>query len=62
MIKINYIKKLVFENQEYIFKYPIHILREYEDKNHVYVLLDIAAKQDYTLINVKEGTPEKWKL
>ncbi|MBC1899832.1 hypothetical protein [Listeria seeligeri] len=49
MIKINYIKnKLIFENQEYTFEYPIQVLREDEDKNYVYVLLDIPAKQEYT--------------
>ncbi|MDT0000733.1 hypothetical protein QJV15_07640 [Listeria cossartiae subsp. cayugensis] len=47
MTKINHINnKLIFGNQEYIFEYPIQILRE--DENQVYVLLDIPAKQEYT--------------
>lgn len=47
MTKINHMNnKLIFENQEYTFEYPIQTLRE--DKNYVYVLLDIPAKQEYT--------------
>ncbi|ECB9648029.1 hypothetical protein WFU28_000966 [Listeria monocytogenes] len=47
MKKVNYMNnKLIFENQEYTFEYPIQTLRE--DKNYVYVLLDIPAKQEYT--------------
>lgn len=47
MTKITHMNnKLIFENQEYTFEYPIQTLRE--DKNHVYVLLDIPANQEYT--------------
>ncbi|UPH47733.1 hypothetical protein AB348_08890 [Listeria innocua] len=47
MTKIDHINnKLIFENKEYTFEYPIQILRE--DKNYVYVLLDIPVKQEYT--------------
>ncbi|EKK2421249.1 hypothetical protein PMG81_002615 [Listeria monocytogenes] len=47
MTKITHMNnKLIFENQEYTFEYPIQTLRE--DKNHVYILLDIPANQEYT--------------
>ncbi|AFH78681.1 hypothetical protein MUO_00575 [Listeria monocytogenes 07PF0776] len=49
MTKINHMNnKLIFENQEYPFEYPIQTLRE--DKNHVYVLLDIPANQNIRLM------------
>lgn len=49
MTKITHMNnKLIFENQEYTFEYPIQTLRE--DKNHVYVLLDIPPTKNIRLM------------
>lgn len=49
MTKITYLNnKLIFENQEYTFEYPIQILRE--DKNYVYMLLNIPANKNILLM------------
>jgi hypothetical protein len=47
MTKVSYTdNRLIFENEEHIFEYPIQTVRE--DRDCIYVLIDIPVKQKYT--------------